>query len=579
MNIIERLFGRKPERRDDSAGGWISEEAVSSMLARLGGAEGGYSLRTASGVTITPDTAMQATTVYACVRILSETVASLPLPLYRRTGDRGRERAVDHPLYTLLHDAPNPEMTSFELRETLMGHVLLWGNAYCDIQTDGAGRVTALWPLRPDRMAVRRDKATGLIVYDYTLPGTVTKVPLAADRILHIKGLSVNGLVGLPPIAMARQSIGLALATEEFGARFFSNNAQPGVVLEHPGKLGEEAYNRLRESWSETHSGLSNAHRVAILEEGMKLDKIGIPPNDAQFLETRKFQAVEIARIFRVPPHLIGDLDRATFSNTEQQSLEFVIHTIRPWLVRIEQAITRSLLMPAERRTYFAEFLVDGLLRGDTTSRYAAYATGRQWGWLSINDVRTLENLNPVDGGDAYLEPMNMTEAGSAPAPAAPAPTRSLAAEMAPVFHDATLRHMAPVYQDATGRIAKRICRDVQTACQRYLTRGDWSGWEHWLAAWRVETEAWMVATVTPVAQTHSQLAGRTSDVWSTKVGRWASQELLWTLDWLRRIVDGSRSGVVDPVVAISHMDQELHADDWARALAEMIEETDGKTN
>jgi HK97 family phage portal protein len=583
VNILERLFGRKPERRNsDSAGGWISEETVASVLARVSGADGGYSLRTASGVTITPDTAMQATTVYACVRILSETVASLPLPLYRRVGDRGRERAIDHPLYTLLHDAPNPEMTSFELRETLMGHLALWGNSYCDIETDGAGRVTALWPLRPDKMAVRRDKGTGLIVYEYTLPGTMQKVQLAADRILHLRGLSVNGLVGLPPIAMARQSIGLAIATEEFGARFFSNNAQPGVVLEHPGKLGEEAYTRLRESWSETHSGLSNAHRVAILEEGMKLDKIGIPPNDAQFLETRKFQAVEIARIFRVPPHLIGDLDRATFSNIEQQSLEFVIHTIRPWLVRIEQAITRSLLMPSERRTYFAEFLVDGLLRGDTTSRYQAYAIGRQWGWLSINDVRERENMNPVAGGDAYLEPLNMTEAGANPPPAAPAPAepdpaRSLRVETDSIRSVAT--EMGPIYRDATDRIARRISRDVLTACQRYLTRGDWQGWNHWLAPWQVETEAWMVATVAPIARSHAAIAGRTSDAWSTKVGRWASQELLWTLDWIRRIVDGSRSGVVDPAVAMFHIEQELHADDWALALALLIEETDGKTN
>jgi hypothetical protein len=313
---------------------------------------------------------------------------------------------------------------------------------------------------------------------------------------------------------------------------------------------------------------------VAILEEGMKLDKIGIPPNDAQFLETRKFQAVEIARIFRVPPHLIGDLDRATFSNIEQQSLEFVIHTIRPWLVRIEQAISRSLLMPEERRTYFAEFLVDGLLRGDTASRYAAYATGRQWGWLSINDVRERENMNPVDGGDAYLEPLNMTEAGAnpPPAPAEPDPARSLRGE-------SVATEMGPIYRDATDRIARRISRDVLTACQRYLTRGDWQGWNHWLAPWQVETEAWMVATVAPIARSHAAIAGRTSDAWSTKVGRWASQELLWTLDWLRRIVDGSRSGVVDPVVAMSHIEQELHADDWALALALLIEETDGKTN
>jgi HK97 family phage portal protein len=553
MNILERLFGqRKAERRMSDA----------ELIAALGGAS------SASGVHVTSETAMRSSAVYACVRVLAESVASLPLPLYRRAGDRGRERAVNHPLYALLHDTPNPEMTSFELRETLMYHLALWGNAYCKIESDGAGRVTGLWPLLPGQMEVKRTPS-GALEYGYRLPnGTVTK--LSPDNILHIRGLSSNGIVGLSPISLARQSIGLALATEEYGARFFSNNAQPGVVLEHPGKLGDDAYDRLRTSWTETHSGLANAHRVAILEEGMKLEKVSIPPNDAQFLETRKFQATEIARIFRVPPHLIADLDKATFSNIEQQSLEFVVYSLRPWLVRIEQAISRALLTDAERRAYYWEFLVDGLLRGDTASRYQAYAVGRQWGWLSVNDVRERENMNPVDGGDAYLEPLNMSEVGAPspdPAPAEPAPTRSLLAELAPIYHD------------ATERIAKRICRDVQTACQRFLTRGDWPGWNRWLSPWATETEAWMVGTMTPVARSHALLASRVSDAWSVKVGRWASQELLWTLDWLRRIVDGARSGVVDPVVAIGHLDQELHADDWARALAQMIEESDEQTN
>lgn len=363
-----------------------------------------------TGVNVTETSALRVTAVYACVRVLAETVATLPLVVYRRQKPRGKLRDPSHPLYTVLHDQANTEMTAMQLRETMMAHVLLWGNAYASIERDGAGNVVGLWPLLPDRTYVVRDDKTGKLVYITTLPNG-EQVLLPWDQVLHIPGLSYNGIVGYSPIQCAREAIGLALAAEEFGARFFGNGARPGGVLEHPATLSDEAYKRLRSSWESMHRGLNNAQRLAILEEGMQYKPLTIPPEDAQFLETRKFQVTEICRLFRVPPHLVGDLERATFSNIEHQSIEFVVHTIRPWLVRWEQAINMKLLTPLERRRFFVEHIVDGLLRGDIASRYNAYAIARQNGWMSANDIRELENMNPIPGGDVYLVPLNMQDA------------------------------------------------------------------------------------------------------------------------------------------------------------------------
>ena len=369
---------------------------------------------TATGISVDESKALAATAVFACVRILAETVASLPLLVYRSKSDGGKERAKSHYLYPILHDIANPEMTSFELREALMGHVCLWGNAYGEIEF-GGGQVLAIWPLRPDRMQVERKG--GQLLYRYTVvdkqSGSRVET-LPAQRVLHIHGLGFNGVSGYSVIGYGRQAVGLALATEEYGARFYGNNASPGGVLEHPGKLNEEAHKRMRTSWDDAHKGLSKSHRIAILEEGVTYKQVGIPPQDSQYLETRKFQSIEITRMYRVPPHMVGDLDRASFSNIEHQSIEFVTHTIRPWVVRWEQALNMDLLTPDERRSYFAEFLVDGLLRGDIQSRYQAYATARQNGWMSANDVRGLENMNPIEGGDVYLIPLNMVPAGQA---------------------------------------------------------------------------------------------------------------------------------------------------------------------
>ena len=369
--------------------------------------------RSTSGKNVNERTAMQTTAVYSCVRILAEAVASLPIHVYRYT-DTGKERVYDHPLYYLLHDEPNPEMTSFVFRETLMTHLLLWGNAYSQIIRNGKGEVIALYPLMPDRMNVERD-SKGQLYYEYTVgmddAPTVkgSTVVLPPTEVLHIPGLGFDGLVGYSPIAMAKNAIGMAIACEEYGAKFFANGAQPSGVLEHPGTLKDPS--RVRESWQSTFGGSHNANKVAVLEEGMKYTPISISPEQAQFLETRKFQINEIARIFRVPPHMVGDLEKSSFSNIEQQSLEFVKYTLDPWVSRWEQSMARSLLTAEEKKKYFVKFNVDGLLRGDYQSRMNGYAVGRQNGWMSANDIRELENLDRIPeelGGDLYLINGNM---------------------------------------------------------------------------------------------------------------------------------------------------------------------------
>ena len=398
MGIFSGLFRSRDKPQDRTAG--------SGYAFYFGG--------TTSGKAVTERSAMQMTAVYSCVRILAEAVAGLPLHLYRYKEDGGKEKALDHPLYLLLHDEPNPEMSSFVFRETLMTHLLLWGNAYAQIIRNGKGEVIALYPLMPNRMVVDRD-IHGQLYYQYTrsteeaptMKGVTVNLP--PSDVLHIPGLGFDGLVGYSPIAMAKNAIGMAIACEEYGAKFFANGAAPGGVLEHPGTIKDPQ--RVRESWQSTFGGSGNSNKIAVLEEGMKYTPIGISPEQAQFLETRKFQINEIARIFRVPPHMVGDLEKSSFSNIEQQSLEFVKYTLEPWLVRWEQSIQRTLLSAEEKKTYFVRFNVEGLLRGDYASRMNGYAVGRQNGWMSANDIRELENLDRIpaeEGGDLYLINGNM---------------------------------------------------------------------------------------------------------------------------------------------------------------------------
>lgn len=394
MNIIKNLFHSRDKPKNSLPG--------SSYNVLFG--------RTTSGKNVNERTAMQVTAVYACVRILSEAIAGLPLHTYKYRKDGAKEKALDHPLYYLLHDEPNPEMTSFVFRETLMSHLLLWGNAYAQIIRNGKGQITALYPLMPNRMTVDRT-SNGKIYYTYLVNDSDNptlkaqgQVYLRKEDIFHIPGLGYDGLVGYSPISMAKNAIGMALATEEYGAKFFENGASPSGVLEHPGTIKNPE--RLRESWNSLFKGSGNSHKVAVLEEGLSFKPIAISPNEAQFLETRKFQIDEIARIFRVPPHMVGDLEKSSFSNIEQQSLEFLKYTLDPWVTRWEQSIHRSLILESEKRDYFVKFNVDGLLRGDYQSRMNGYAVGIQNGFMSPNDIRSLENMDLIPdelGGNLYL--------------------------------------------------------------------------------------------------------------------------------------------------------------------------------
>ncbi len=394
-----------------------SRDAPSNRTA--GSAYSFFLGQSSAGKRVNERSAMQTSAVYACVRVISESVASLPLHLYRYTDEGGKEKAIDHPLYHLLHDEPNPEMTAFSFFEVALTHLLLWGNSYSQIIRNGKGEVIGLYPLMPDRMNVDRDE-NGHLYYEYLISSDDaptnkgSSVILQPEDVLHVPGLSFDGLVGYSPIAMAKNAIGLGIAAEEYGSKFYANGAAPSGVLEHPGTLKDPS--KVRESWTQTFGGSSNSNKVAVLEEGMKYTPISINPAEAQFLETRNFQITEIARIFRVPPHLIGQLEKATFSNIEQQSLEYVTYTLRPWICRLEQAMARRLFTEEEKKIYFVKFNVDGLLRGDYQSRMNGYAVGIQNGFMSPNDVRTLENLDLIPdelGGNKYMCNGNMIDIAS----------------------------------------------------------------------------------------------------------------------------------------------------------------------
>ena len=406
MGLIDRLLGRvEPVTRSKSAaiGGTALEDFI-----REGMALDKQSL------------AFSVAAVYACVRVIAETTASLPIILYRRRPDGGKDRAEGDPLYDLLRYKPNPFQTSMEFREQLLTHALLRGNAYAKVIRDFNGYVVELLPLDPDAMTVSRGLYGPIYTYrpEQGKPEVFEqKLPSSYPQILHLKCLSTDGLVGRSVLRDSAETFSSARAAQRYGHRVLENDATPSVVIKHPETLDEEAATRLRESWNRAFSGSGRAGGTAVLEEGMTVEKMSMTSQDVQYLETRRFLRSEIASIFRVPPHLIGDLDKATFSNIEQQSIEFVTHCIRPWAVRLEQAIHWAILSdsPQQKRSYFVELMLDGLMRGDLKSRYDAYNTGRNAGFLSVNDIRAFENMNPIDGGDRYLEPLNMQAVNETP--------------------------------------------------------------------------------------------------------------------------------------------------------------------
>jgi HK97 family phage portal protein len=370
----------------------------------------GYAGPSSSGVMVTDEKARTVAAWYAAIRVISEDIAGLPLVLYRRNG-RAKDRADDHPLYRILHDAPNPEMTSFVFRETLQAHLLSWGNGYAEKELDRVGRTVALWPLRPDRMDPRWEDDQR--VYYYTVKTGTTPIRLTADRVFHIPGLGFDGLVGYSPLRMARETLGSAIALREYGNRVLASDARPSVVLKHPKELSDKARANLRTSWEASHGGFTNAGRMALLEEGMDISTVGFPPEDIQFIASQEWQVTEVARWMRLAPHKIADLTHATFSNIEEQGIDHVNSTLRAWCTRWEQQLGKDVIGdPA----LFAEHLLDAFMRGKTLERYQAFALAIANKAMTPNEWRAFENMNPQPWGD---EPV-LTPNNSAPTPPPP---------------------------------------------------------------------------------------------------------------------------------------------------------------
>jgi HK97 family phage portal protein len=369
----------------------------------------------ASDNPIDTNTAMKYSAVSACVRVLSETFASVPIILYKKTPD-GREPVTDNDTYRILHSRPNSEMAPFGFNETLMANFCIAGNCVCEKQFNAGGQLVGIYPYPHTAVTIKRDDSG---VLKYEIHGKYETRNLTRAQVLHIPNLGFDGVIGLSPISYAAQTIKLGLSYETYGVNFYKNGAAPSGTFEHPGTLTQPAYDRLYEDVKKNYTGLKNSGVPMILEEGMKWQQVTINPVDAQLIESKYFQIEDICRIYRVPQHLVNKLDRSTFNNIEHQSLEFVMYTMLPIYKRFEDNINSQLLTPAERdQGLYFEYKIDGLLRGDAQSRATAYATGRQWGWLSVNDIRRLENMSPISNGDRYLEPANMTEAGSGQAEA-----------------------------------------------------------------------------------------------------------------------------------------------------------------
>jgi len=416
MGLIATLLGAEPttiERRTTPAA-W--------MVDWLNDLHGGTN---ASGISVNETTALKYTAFWAAVDAISRAVAQLPLKVYSRQADGGRDEANAHPVYRLLHTRPNTQMSSYNWRALLQMWVLTWGNGYAEIKHNGAGRATSLNPIAPDIVQPKLN-AAGEIFYEIG-PAQGSRRQIDGYDVLHIRGAG-DDLQGYSPVRLFRETIGLGLAGQKHGAAFFGNGARPGGILEHPGQLGDGAIKRLRTDWKKLHGGPEKANEIAILEEGLKWHETSMPHDDAQFLETRQFQVVDIARIFHIPPHKLQDLVRATFSNIEHQAIEYVQDCLGPWLVNWEQELNYKLFREREWGTFYTQFNADGLQRGDSQARGEFYSKMWGIGALSQNEIRAKENLNPIDGGDRYFVPVNMQpadRAGVEPEPqpaAAPAP-------------------------------------------------------------------------------------------------------------------------------------------------------------
>jgi HK97 family phage portal protein len=358
-----------------------------------------------SGENVNEYTALTYSAVFNAITLISGSLGSLPLHLMRQNG-KSKERALEQSLYRIMHSKANPYMTAMSLREILMAHVLGWGNGYAEIVRDRSGIIKELWPITPNRVTPRMFE--GDMIYEIKVDGST--VVLKRPQILHLAGLGFDGFVGYSIVSMAAKSIGLGMALETFGGLYFKQGTHPGVIVSHPGKLNDESHSNLQKSLANTYSGLGKSHRLMLLEDGMKLEKIGIPPNDSQFLESRQHQVPEIARWFNLPPHKLKDLTKSSFNNIEQEQLSYVIDSLLPWAVRLEQSYDMQLLTENDQKQglYF-KHVFEGMLRGSSADRAEFYRKMFGIGAMTINEIREKEDMNPVDGGDIHLVPLNMT--------------------------------------------------------------------------------------------------------------------------------------------------------------------------
>jgi len=453
--ILDKLFSRHASRA-------ISENPLTWFGDDWSGGVSSY-----AGKSVTVDNALTVGAVYASVRVISEAIASLPLIVYRRLENGGKDR-VKSKIAELLRFRPNPWMSSFQFFETAMAHVLLWGNSYSHIRKNMSGVPVAIIPLHPSDVTPKFDENRELF-YNVFQRETGVRSFLAKD-ILHVAGLAFDGISGKSVIRTARQSIGSAMATEEFAGKYWSGGAKPYGFLSHPGQLGAEGRKKLKESWQ------ADEKKIAVLEGGIKSEQIGIPPEDSQFLQTREFQATDVARVFRVPGHMIGIHDSQPRANVEQEAIDFVTHTLGAWIRRIEQEVTFKFFDNSE---LFAEFLVDSHLRGDTETRFKAYSMALQNGWLSRNEVRTLENRNPIEGGDSYTVQLNLTDIsqiGAGDGNNSSARSEPIQSKLTP---DEWVESLKPLFRDALERLAGKESRTLKAGlakCERDgLSFSEWS--------------------------------------------------------------------------------------------------------
>ena len=505
---------------------------------------------TASGVEVNPDTALQNMSVLSCVTLIAEIEAMLPLITYERL-ERGKQRANSHYLYSVLRDVPNPEMTAMTYRQTITGHTALRGNGLSEIEFDNAGRVKYLWPLNPDKVR-RMERRNGKLFYVITLPSSVggQDVGLPAENILHIRWFTTNGLWSLSPIQQARQSIATSLAAQEYMARFFSNNAEPGVVLKTEKELSDKAYNRVKGDWEERHKGLENAHRIAILEEGLSVEKLGVDNKDSELLQLLGFGTADIARLYHISLDMLAESDKAaTYASVEQFGERFVQYTMQPWFVRWEQEISRSLLTESERKKYFAEHLVDALLRADIATRYAAYVQGINNGFTSPNEAREKENLNPYEGGDVYLAPLNLTTVdqlsqpvgglraiggadahlyelrSGAPLQAVPESDQELRSNRSAASRRRMMLSQRKVFRDTAARVLRRELRDVLDAAKKAIGKRDAQSLNLWLDQYYQKHEAFVQRQFSPVMSAYADMvAGVAGDEVNANEGQFNDQ-------------------------------------------------------